>query len=170
MHRDLKPGNVFVDKSGEPRVLDFGLARPMEGDGAAVTLMVTTQANAFLGTFAYAAPEQVRGERNLVDTRSDVYSLGVILHELLTQTPAALRAGAAVDAQRVVTGRATERPSELRRGIDRDVDAIVMRCLEDDPANRYQTAGSLQRDIEHYLAGQPVNARRRTEATPGTCS
>lgn len=161
MHRDLKPGNVFVDQDGEPRVLDFGLARPTDGDGAAATLLVTTQANAFLGTFAYAAPEQVRGERNQVDTRSDVYSLGVILHELLTQSPAALRDGPAVDARRVVTGRATERPSELRREIDRDVDAIVMRCLEDDPANRYQTAGSLQRDIEHYLSGEPVNARRK---------
>lgn len=160
MHRDLKPSNILIDEHGEPRILDFGLARE-SGDGGDTGLpLVTTQQNLFLGTFAYAAPEQIRGERQRVGPRSDVYALGVMLHEALTQTVAARRTGDAKDYAGMPLGEAVSPPSTLNPKISRDLDAIVMRCLEEDPDRRYRTAGALAEDLERYLLNEPVDARR----------
>jgi hypothetical protein len=157
IHRDLKPANVVVDERGEPHVLDFGAA--LAGDGARERLRMTAPGE-FLGTLAYAAPEQLLGALHAVDTRTDVYALGAVLYELLTgQLPFDAEHGLA----QLVEGRA-ERvpppPSAHRRGIDRDLDALTLKALATDPADRYGTAEALERDLARYLAGEPIAARK----------
>lgn len=159
MHRDLKPGNIMLTRLLEPKVLDFGLAKAVHTaqEGYAVTV-----AGAVIGTPAYMSPEQVGGQEEQLDTRSDVYSLGVILFKLLTgQMPYDTRGTVIELLGRIMLSRPPA-PSSLRRGLDGDVDAIVAKALEKSVRLRYSTAGELGADIDRYLAGQPVLARPLT--------
>ncbi|HJT86694.1 MAG TPA: protein kinase [Bryobacteraceae bacterium] len=155
IHRDLKPQNVMLGAAGRAAVMDFGIA---QGDstaagGANPTL---TQAGALLGTPRYMSPEQARCER--VDARSDIFSAGLIFYELITgQTP-----HDAPIAQATLVRRATEAvrpPVKLDPSIPKRLSDIVARCLELDPARRYQSAGALARDLDEYLS-PPVSAGR----------
>jgi serine/threonine-protein kinase len=156
IHRDLKPANILVDETGAPHVLDFGLAKIVEEDrGDEMTV-----AGEFLGTFAYAAPEQVSSDPGRIDTRTDVYALGVVLYEILTGgRPYALTGSIAQVVQTIVDAE----PAPLRRAavdVPRDLETIVLKALRKDPERRYQSAGDLAADVRHYLAGRVIEARR----------
>jgi serine/threonine protein kinase len=160
IHRDLKPGNVLIDVAGVPRVLDFGLAKPV-GESS---VELTSPAE-FLGTLAYASPEQLGGDHLAIDTRTDVWALGVMLFEMVTgRSPhaGADRVAALVTA---IETRDPPPPSTVRgraglRGAGDELDAIVLRALAKEPERRYPSAGALGREVERLLAGEPVDARR----------
>ncbi len=156
IHRDLKPNNIRVDAEGEPHVLDFGLAKPL-GTGATETL--ATRAGEFFGTLAYASPEQISGKPQTVDTRSDVYALGMILYKLLTGRAPYDVTGSITEVVRNINDIEPQRPSHLNPDINDEVDTIVRKALAKDPAHRYQTASEMSDDIERYLKGLPIHAK-----------
>ena len=141
VHRDLKPGNLLVDGLGRPKVIDFGVARCAEVGAVATTL---TEAGQLIGTLQYMSPEQVTGRSGNVDARADVYSLGMVLYELLAGVPPYdLNGRSLVEAARIVH---EQRPRPLRGinpAVPRNVAAIVQKCLAKDPALRFQTGGEL---------------------------
>ena len=164
IHRDLKPGNVLVDTDGHPRVLDFGLARPMEN--SAVGMLDgfglaggETVAGEFLGTFAYAAPEQLRGDPDAIDSRIDVYALGVMLYEALCGSKPFASAASVADLLLQRLEAKPRRPSEISPGIDRDLDVIALKLLDPEPDRRYGTADELRDELDRYLQGKPILAR-----------
>jgi len=159
IHRDLKPANILVDAAGSPHVLDFGLAKAVGLEFTADSYTVT-RGGEFIGTLAYASPEQVRADPERVDNRTDVYSLGVILYEMLTRTLPYPVEGALSDVVRTIADVEPTRPSQHRRDIDNDLDTIVLKALCKDPQRRYQSVESLHRDILHHLAGDPIDAKR----------
>jgi tetratricopeptide (TPR) repeat protein len=146
IHRDLKPENLMVDAAGRVFVMDFGLARPVDGGGS---LTATGMA---VGTPGYMSPEQARGEKS--DRRADVYGLGAVLYEAASRRPPFEGSGALEILMKVIEGE----PERLR-GVDRDLETIVMKSLEKEPSQRYATAGALADDLDRWLRGEPVLAR-----------
>lgn len=159
IHRDLKPSNIVVSEAGEVKVLDFGLARITDTDVAVGTVM--TELGKIWGTLPYMSPEQTRGDSRDIDFRSDVYSLGVVLYELLTgQKPYDTQTGSLVQAIQTIC-EAPPRPlKEAARGtaIDADLQTIVAKALEKEPDQRYQSAAALAEDVGRWLARRPILA------------
>lgn len=158
VHRDLKPGNILVDGQGSPKVIDFGVARSTDSDLALTSMKTDT--GQLIGTVQYMSPEQFGPDPDDLDGRTDVYSLGVVLYELLSgSAPYSVRKKALHEASRVVC---EEMPPPLRavdKSIPRDVSAIAERALQKDRRRRYHTAGDLAADIGRFLAGKPVKAQ-----------
>ncbi|MCG3130231.1 MAG: Serine/threonine-protein kinase PknD [Phycisphaerae bacterium] len=158
IHRDLKPTNVLVDNAGQPKVLDFGLAR-VAGEHAGAGRTFTGMGNV-LGTLPYMSPEQASGRSDEIDVRCDVYSLGVVLYELLTgRLPLVTRSKLPHEAVRQICEEEPPRPSTLDRALRGDPEAIILKALAKDPQQRYQSAAALADDIDRCLAGQPITAR-----------
>lgn len=157
IHRDLKSENILIEASGRPRILDFGVARLVGPDDEPRTLC--TRGGAIVGTLAYMSPEQVGGDSTQVDTRSDVYSLGVILYDLLTgRLPHNLSGLALVDAAKCIRDTEPPPPSDHNARLRGEVDWIVMKCIEKDRSRRYHSAIALAEDIQRHLRDEPVLA------------
>ncbi len=152
LHRDLKPSNVLVDSLGTRLVTDFGLAKRLTtGDGS------ITETGQVLGTPKYMAPEQAASRKDLT-VAADVYSLGVILYERLTgRTP--FTGDDVLTLLRQVRESEPPRPSSIRPGLDRDLETVVLKCLDKDPSRRYPSAEALADDLDRWLAGKPITAR-----------
>ncbi len=161
IHRDLKPTNIRVGADGEPHVLDFGLAKVDPGHSDADSLpQAMTVTGQFVGSLPWASPEQVQGVSAGIDLRTDVYSLGLVLYHLLTGRFPYDVIGSMHEVMDNILKAEPVRPRALRRDIDDELETIVLKCLSKERERRYQTAGELARDVRHYLAGEPIEAKR----------
>jgi len=157
IHRDLKPTNILVDESGQPRILDFGVARVTDSDTQATR---QTDVGQLIGTLAYMSPEQVLADPLALDIRSDVYALGVILYELLARkAPYNTERKALHEVVQVIREEDPAPLSSINRHYRGDVETIVAKALEKDKARRYASAAELGADIRRYLADEPIVAR-----------
>ena len=152
IHRDLKPPNILIDAEGKPHLTDFGLARNVMDDNH------LTLSKAILGTPSYMSPEQAAGKMRKVNKLSDIYSLGAILYELLVGRPPFIGQTLTSTLWAVVNQDPVP-PRNLVKGLPRDLEIICLKCLEKNPARRYQGARALVADLERYLKGQPIQAR-----------
>jgi WD40 repeat protein len=152
LHRDLKPSNVLLDDTGRSFIADFGLAKRLDVE------TTFTDSGAILGTPGYLSPEQAAGNSRAVSTSSDVYSLGAILYTLLTGKPP-LAGRTVLETLALVRERDPDPPGRFNPRIDRDLDAICLKCLEKEPARRYGSAEALAEDLERWQRGEPISAR-----------
>ncbi len=158
LHRDLKPSNVLIDAEGTPHVSDFGLAKRVAGPEDLPVASGLTLSGAIVGTPAYMAPEQVSGRRGTPSPASDVYSLGVILYEMMTGRPP-FQAPTPVDTLLLVLDQEPVQPRLLNPKVDADLELICLKCLQKQPDLRYQSAGELAADLEAYLNGETLSVR-----------
>jgi len=157
IHRDLKPTNILVDESGQPKVLDFGVARVTDSDTQATR---QTDMGQLIGTLAYMSPEQVLADPLALDIRSDVYALGVILYELLARkAPYDTGRKALHEVVQVIREEDPAPLSSINRHFRGDVETIVAKALEKDKGRRYTSAAEFGADIRRYLADEPIVAR-----------
>ncbi|HPF38961.1 MAG TPA: serine/threonine-protein kinase [Phycisphaerae bacterium] len=158
IHRDLKPANILVDPEGTAKVIDFGIAKTTDSDLTITTM--PTELGQILGTLGYMSPEQCAADPSQIDTTTDIYSLGVILYELLAERlPYDLAHLSIHSIVRVICEQEPESPSRFVRSVRGDLDTIVLKALEKDPRNRYASVAALDEDIQRYLCGQPISTR-----------
>jgi len=155
LHRDLKPGNILIDRCGEPHVTDFGLAKRVDLPAE------VTRSETVVGTPNYMSPEQARGRHKDLTTATDVFSLGAVLYHLLTGRPP-FQAPTPWETLKQVVEQEPIRPSVLNRQVDADLETICLKCLEKDPHLRYASADALAEDLGRWLGEEPIHARPST--------
>jgi hypothetical protein len=162
IHRDLKPSNIRVDSEGVPHILDFGLAKlsAESAVGGREQREAMTMTGQFVGSLPWASPEQAGGIPDQIDIRTDVYSLGVILYQMLTGKFPYQVVGNMRDILDNILKAEPAKPSTVRRQINDEVETIVLKCLSKEKERRYQSAGELGRDVQRYLGGEPIEAKR----------
>jgi eukaryotic-like serine/threonine-protein kinase len=143
LHRDIKPGNILLDKKGEPLLTDFGLARLVE------TESTITRTLDVMGTPSYMAPEQAAGEHTKLSSSTDVYGLGAVLYQLLTGHPP-FAGGTTYQTIKLLLDTEPRQPRQINPKVDRDLSTICLKCLEKDPKRRYPSALALAEDLEHW--------------------
>ena len=152
LHRDIKPGNILLDRKGEPHLTDFGLARLLE------TESTVTHTLEVLGTPSYMAPEQAAGKNIQLTAATDVYGLGAVLYQLLTGHPP-FAGGTTYETIKLLLDTEPRAPRVLNPKIDRELSAICLKSLEKDPKRRYSSALALAEDLEHWLKHEPIQAK-----------
>ncbi|MFN3168316.1 MAG: protein kinase domain-containing protein [Phycisphaeraceae bacterium] len=158
IHRDLKPANILIDNAGKPKVLDFGIARVTGSDHTLITMQ--TGVGQLLGTLPYMAPEQVVGDPDAADARTDVYALGVTLYELLAgRLPYDVNTASIPEAARIIRDEEPAPLSGTNRTLRGDIETIVGRCLAKEPDRRYPSARALAEDLRRYRSDRPIHAR-----------
>ena len=158
IHRDIKPHNIMIDKEEKCWVMDFGLAKSLEGNSH------ITMSGTVVGTPSYMAPEQAAGRIALVGKPSDVYSIGAVLYELLTGLPP-FKGPNPVETLRMVVNEEVVPPSRLNAAVPKDLETIVLKCLEKEVSRRYATAEAMARDLDRFAGGEEISARRAAAAT-----
>jgi TolB-like protein/thioredoxin-like negative regulator of GroEL len=160
LHRDIKPGNILLDRKGEPHLTDFGLARLVE------TESTVTRTLEVLGTPSYMAPEQAMGNNDALNSATDVYGLGAVLYQLLTGHPP-FAGGTTYETIKLLLDTEPRQPRLWNSKIDRDLSTICLKCIEKDPKRRYSSALALAEDLERWLKHEPIKARRTGLITRG---
>ncbi|HZV03355.1 MAG TPA: protein kinase [Planctomycetota bacterium] len=164
IHRDVKPANIIIDADGRPHLTDFGLAREAKVEDSARL----TRDGAAVGTPYYMSPEQARGEGAAIGPLSDVYSLGVVLFEMLTFERPFNAKGQVELTQKILMEKAP-RPTEIEPAIDRELEAVVLKVLEKNPRDRYPTADAFADDLDRYLRGEKIKgAKTPRKKAPGS--
>ncbi len=164
IHRDLKPGNILVDGEGYVKVIDFGVARSTDSDVAVTT--IRTDVGQLIGTLQYMSPEQCQADPLGLDVRSDVYSLGIVLYELLCgRTPYDVSNTTIAHAARVICEDLPTRPGSVHRSLRGDLELILLKALEKNRDDRYQSAMDLGRDLQRFLSREPIEAKAPTTWT-----
>jgi TolB-like protein/Tfp pilus assembly protein PilF/predicted Ser/Thr protein kinase len=153
LHRDIKPGNILLDRQGEPHLTDFGLARLLEQEST------ITHSSDVLGTPSYMSPEQAAGRTKELTAATDVYSLGAVFYQMLTGEPP-FAGETTYETIRLVLESEPRNPRLRNTKIDRELSTICLKCLEKDPKRRYSSALALAEDLEHWLKHEPIQARR----------
>jgi tetratricopeptide (TPR) repeat protein/tRNA A-37 threonylcarbamoyl transferase component Bud32 len=157
VHRDLKPGNILIGSNGDPHIIDFGVARATDSDMALTQHQ--TDVGQLVGTVQYMSPEQCEADPLDIDTRSDVYSLGIVLYELLCgRLPYDLHQVPVFEATRVIRNQVPPRPSKVNPKLRGDLETIMLKALEKDRDRRYQSAAELNQDVRRYLGGNAITA------------
>ncbi len=161
VHRDLKPGNILINNKGEPKIIDFGVARSLNREGVSEEAM--TEAGRLVGTVQFMAPEQVDSAVMDIDARCDVYALGTVLFQMLTnRLPRTLEGLPIYEAVRQICEETPVKPTVYNAEIDKDLEAIILKAISGNRDDRYDSAGALGRDMLRYLGHKPIKARRAT--------
>jgi len=161
IHRDLKPGNVMVTADGSAKVVDFGIAKLVQKDAKEASSKLTTEGE-FVGTPAYMSPEQIEAKSNLIDTRTDVYALGVMMYEHVVGQHPFGELGSPMALFVAVLHSEVKAPRSIKPSIDRDLEAVILKAIARNPEERYATAGELADDVRRYLDAEPVLAQPQT--------